>query len=255
MGVHQYAADYITIDCPIANTAHFSGDKYVRVVPARAHSGNFMLWGNRQDNSDTRITRAFDLTQISSATLQYWVWWSIEENYDYAYLLISSNQGDSWQMMETPGGTDENPSGNNLGWGYHHNSGGGVDPIWVQEQVDLSKFAGEHILVRFEYLTDDAVNWPGILLDDIAIPEIGYSEDFEHGRGDWESLGWVHFDNALLQRWLIQVVESDTRTVRRVETKDGSAEIYFGNEDTIVVSAITPYTTEIAQYQLELILE
>ena len=252
LNVHQYAADYITIDCPSATRARFIGDEQVRAVPAGPHSGDFMFWGNRQDSSDTTLTREFDLSQVSAATLKYWTWWSLEENYDYVYLVVSSDGGESWQMMETPGGTNENPTGNNLGWGYHYNSGGEAEPKWVQERVDLSAFAGEHILISFEYLTDGAVNWPGILLDDISVPEIGYSEDFEIGEGGWESSGWVRFDNSLKQRWLIQVIEPDTRSVRRVDTTDGSADFDLAEGDTLVVSAVTRYTTEIAYYRLEL---
>jgi len=252
MSVHQYAADYITIDCPSATSASFSGDELVRAVPTRPHSGDFMFWGNRQDSSDAMLTRKFDLTQVSSATLTYWAWWALEENYDYAYLVTSTDDGKTWQMMETPSGTDGNPTGNNLGWGYNYNSGGAVEPIWVQQHVDLSAFAGEQVLIRFEYLTDAAINWPGILLDDISVPEIGYSEDFEIATGGWESHGWVRFDNSLPQRWLIQVIEPDTRIVRRVGTADGRADIDLKGGETIVVSALTPYTTEIAYYRLEM---
>ncbi|MDP7259755.1 MAG: immune inhibitor A [Anaerolineales bacterium] len=252
MSVHQYAADYITIDCPDVTSATFSGVQRVRAVPAGPHSGDFMFWGNRQDSSDSTLTREFDLTQVSGATLTYWAWWALEENYDYAYLVVSSDGGENWQIMHTPGGTDENPSGNNLGWGYHYNSGGAAQPVWVHERVDLSAFAGERILVRFEYLTDAAVNWPGILLDDIAVPEIGYAEDFEAEAGGWDSRGWLRFDNSLPQRWLIQVVDTRTGSVRRVETIDGSADIKLSDRATIVVSALTPYTTETAHYRLVL---
>ncbi len=252
MSVHQYAADYITIDCPGATSATFSGAQQVRAVPAGPHSGDFMFWGNRQDSSDSMLTREFDLTLVSGATLTYWAWWALEENYDYAYLVVSSDGGESWKTMRAPGGTDENPTGNNLGWGYHYNSGGAAQPVWVQERVDLSAFAGERILVRFEYLTDAAVNWPGMLLDDIAVPETGYAADFENGPGGWESRGWVRFDNSLPQRWLIQVVDAATSSVRRVKTIDGSADIKLSDGATIVVSALTPYTTEPAHYRLEL---
>ena len=252
MSVHQYAADYITIDCHNATSVSFSGAEEVHVVPTKAHSGDFMFWGNRQDSSDTTLTRQFDLTQVSTAHLSYWIWWQLEENYDYAYLMVSSDNGNSWQIIETPSGTDEDLSGNNLGWGYNYNSGGTSEPVWLQEHVDLSAFAGKQILIRFEYLTDAAINWPGILLDDISVPEIGYSEDFESGTGGWESHGWVRFDNVLPQRWLIQVIDRTERSVRRVEAMNGNADIYLSNESTIVISALTPFTTEIAHYRMEM---
>ena len=50
-------------------------------------------------------------------------------------------------------------------------SGGGKVAQWVSEQIDLSPFAGKQILLRFEYVTDGALNKPGFLLDNIAIPD------------------------------------------------------------------------------------
>ena len=40
--------------------------------------------------------------------------------------------------------------------------------------------------------------------------------------------------------------------MRRVETIDGSADIKLSDRATIVVSALTPYTTEAAHYRLVL---
>ena len=86
-------------------------------------------------------------------------------------------------------------------------SGGGKTPKWVQEKVDLSPYAGKQILLRFEYVTDDAVNGPGFMVDDISIPEIGYSDGGEKGKEGWEAAGWVLTDNQLNQRWLVQLLD------------------------------------------------
>ena len=47
------------------------------------------------------------------------------------------------------------------------------------EEVDLSQFAGQKVQIRFEYITDAAVNGEGFLLDDVQIDAINYQEDFE----------------------------------------------------------------------------
>ena len=84
----------------------------------------------------------------------------------------------------------------------------------MQESIDLSAYAGQQVQVRFQYITDDAANEPGILLDDISIPELNYSSDVEDGDGGWISKGWLRTDNVLTQRWLIQVVEQDRQGVK-----------------------------------------
>ena len=63
--------------------------------------------------------------------------------------------------------------------------------------------------MRFQYITDDAVNYPGFFVDDISIPEIGYTDDAESD-GDWVSEGWIRTDNTIRQRWLVQLIEMDS---------------------------------------------
>ena len=41
--------------------------------------------------------------------------------------------------------------------------------------------------MRFEYVTDAAVNGEGLLLDDVSMPQINYSSDFESDDGGWEA--------------------------------------------------------------------
>ena len=53
------------------------------------------------------------------------------------------------------------------------------------DDVDLTPYAGSEVLVRFEYVTDDAVNGRGLCLDDFAIDEIGWADDAESD-GGWE---------------------------------------------------------------------
>ena len=248
--VHQYGADYIETDCGLPTKVMFTGSNQIGVANVRAHSGKFMFWSNRHDSSDTTLTKLVDLTTVTAATLNYWAWWSLENNYDYVYLLVSTDHGTTWQIIETPLGTDYNPSGNNLDWGYNNNSGEGKQPKWIRESVDLSAFTGHNILIRFEYITDAAINNPGFMIDDISIREIDYEEDFEHGSGGWESNGWVRFDNILPQNWLIQVVNKQNKEATTVETKDGIAEFEVSVGSTIVVAATTPYTTELASYHI-----
>ena len=248
--VHQYAADYVEFDCEGAYTLSFIGSRQIRVTPADQHSGRFVFWGNRQDESDATLTRLFDLTDVGSATLTYWAWWAIEENFDYVYLEASTN-GEIWTILETPGGTDFNPTGNNLGWGYHYNSGGGDTSEWVRESVDLSPYVGQQVYIRFEYITDAAVNRPGFLLDDLAIPEIGYSTDFESGADDWEAAGWELFDNLLEQTWSVQVITNNETDVVRVPITAGRADIQLTGPATVVIAGTTPFTTEVASYELQ----
>ena len=262
--VHQYAADYIVLrpDTPGDLRVRFQGDPTTRLTPNRPHSGRYHWWSNRADGANTTLTRAFDLSQVQTATLEVWLWYDIEEDWDYAYVEVSTDGGQTWETLPGRFTTTENPNGNSFGHAWTGRSGAATPSapsIWVQERVDLTPYAGQKILLRFEYITDDALNGPGLTIDDIRIPELGYYDDVESGDGGWIAEGFVRTDNVLPQRWLVQVIEQGAETrVRRIPVgPDGQAEFNITgvgdriDQAVIVVSAVTPKTTETASYTLE----
>ncbi len=252
--VHQYGIDYIRIDCRNPTTLRFEGSTLVRLQPEDAHSGSYAFWSNRGDESDMTLTRSFDFSEHTGPlTLTYWTWYDLEEDYDYAYLLASED-GENWQILFTPSGTGDDPTGANYGWGYNAASGGG--PRWVQESVDLSEFAGKDVQLRFEYITDAAVNGEGLLLDDIAIPEIGYSTDFEDDDGGWQAAGFVRTQNLLPQFYQLSLITyGDAIEVTPVQlSPDNTAviELDFGgevDEAVLVVSGTTRFTRQPTAYR------
>jgi len=250
--VRQFAADYYRLECQGTFTLSFTGAAEVNVVPAEIEGGQYAMYSHRSDESMTGMRREFDLSGLSTATLRYKAWWNIEEGYDYGYVNISTDGGRTWQTLETPGGTDEDPNGANLGWGYT-----GQSDDWQAEEIDLSDYAGQKIWLSFEYITDAALNFPGLLIDDVEIPELGYSEDFENGAGGWETSGFVRLDNTLQQRFVVQVIRQDGNRligVERVELDDANRgeftlTLNSGETATIVVSGTTAFTTEVARYE------
>ena len=256
--VHQYGTDYIELNGERPLVFHFTGSTQVGLVDAVAHSGDYLWWSNRGDDSDMTLTRAFDLSDVEDASLEFWTWYDLEEDWDYAYLEISADGGATWEILETPSGTDANPNGNSFGWGYTGRSDGET-PRWIQERVDLSGYAGQEVEIRFELIADDAVNRPGFILDDVSIPEISYFSDFEENDGGWESAGFIRHANVLPQRWLVQLVlEGAETTVERL----GLAEDQVGewlipldsstDRAVITISGLAPVTTEMASYSYEI---
>ncbi|MCJ7666767.1 MAG: immune inhibitor A, partial [Anaerolineae bacterium] len=177
--VHQYAADYIAFEPQRDLKIDFQGATWGKVMDNEPHIGRYQWWSNRSDESDMTLTRAFDLSGLESATLEFWAWYDIEENWDYAYVEMSTDGGETWDILHAPSTTDYNPNGNSFGWAYTGMSGGGEKPQWIREKVDLSDYVGGEVLIRFEYITDDAVSRPGFTVDDIKIPELEYDYDAE----------------------------------------------------------------------------
>ena len=258
--VHQHATDYIEVQGERPLTFSFTGSTRVGLVDTTARSGQYVWWSNRGDDSDMSLTQSFDLSDVSQATLSYWVWYDIERDWDYAYVEASTDGGQTWSILETPSGVGTNPNGNSFGWAYTGQSGSGESPQWIRERVDLSGYAGQEVLLRFEYITDDAVNRPGFVLDDVSIPEIGYSSDLEADGGGWEANGFIRHANVLPQRWLLQsVLFGGDVTVEKLELEadqSGSWTIPLSadaDRAVIVVSAFAPVTTEWASYSYEIV--
>jgi len=253
--VHQYGADYILLEGEGDLQVTFEGASQVKVVPNDPHSGRYQWWSNYGDESDMTLTRRFDLRGLKEATLTTWLWYDIEEGWDYAYVEVSTDGGQNWHILRGEHTTAYNPNGNAFGVGYTGRSGGQHVPTWVREEIDLSSYAGQEVLVRFEYITDDAVNHPGLCIDDIAIPQLTYSDDVEQDTG-WEGVGFARTDNQLDQRFLVQVIELAERPrVRRIALdRQSKGDILIEGlgqkieHAVLVVSGLTPVTMETGVY-------
>jgi hypothetical protein len=258
--VNQYGFETIDIDCRGEFTLTFQGDTLARIVPAEAHGGDHMVWSNRGDQSDMTLTRSFDLRGLSGPIeFSYWTWFDIEEGWDYAYLTASQDQGTTWQVLETPSGTEWDPYGNSFGPGYTGLSGGGSASQWIREAVDLSQYAGRQVMLRFEYITDAAVNGEGILLDDLALPALGYQEGFEEGDGGWEAHGFIRLYNRLPQayRVVLAVRRDDWQIEELTLDTDRRAEVPLRLDDEVreaalIILGTTRSTWQPAPYLVEI---
>lgn len=256
--VYQYGVDYVKITCQGDYTLRFIAPTLVDALPVDPHSGQYAFYSNRGDESDMTLTRSFDFTnQSGPLTFTYWTWYDLEKDYDYLYLLASED-GKTWDFLTTPSGTADDPVGNSYGWGYNGVSGGG--PEWIQETVDLSHYAGKKIQLRFEYITDAAVNGEGLLLDDAAIPEIDYTSDFESDDGGWEAQGFVRIQNVLPQTYRLSIIyQGKNPHVDKIALPESNAieiPLSIGGDVknvVLVISGTSRFTRQKAFYQIGLL--
>ncbi len=253
--VNQYGIDYYTINCTGDYTLKFNGSTVAGLLPVDANSGKYAFWSNKGDESDMRLTREFDFTNVSAPiTLSFLMWYDLETDYDYVFVEASTD-GKAWEIITTPSGTDEDPSGNSYGWGYNGQTGD-----WKQEDVDLSRFAGQKVQIRFEYITDAAVNGEGFLLDDVRVDAAGYAyaSDFEADDGGWVAEGFARVENVLPQTYRLSIIiKGDTTTVTQIAVNaDQTAEFPLslkpGEEAILIVTGTTRYTRIPAAYQIEI---
>jgi hypothetical protein len=247
--VTQYGTDYIALTGEGNYQFDFGGSTQVGLGPRTAYSGSYFWWGGRGTNSDTILTREFNLSNLEKATLSFFTWYDIDQDHDNAFVEVSPD-GNEWITLPGQNTAEINPSGFNYGHGYTGASNG-----WIRQEIDLTPFVGQKIQVRFEYLTDDGPVSHGFFLDDIQISELGYLDDSESESGGWAADGFMRTAGVLPQDWLVQLIiqgEEQTSVKQLVLNPDktGSWRIDLGADETavLIVSGITRVTTEKGQY-------
>ncbi len=260
--VRQYGANYIRFDCQGSFTLNFQGSSEVSVLPVGAYSGDYAFWSNKGDESNMTLTRRFDFRDVSAPIrIQYATWYDLETDYDYLYLVASEDGGATppgsggatWRILTTPSCTTDNPSGNSYGCGYNDTTGG-----YILEQVDLSDYAGKEVLLRFEYVTDAAVNGEGLLLDDISVEAVDYFSDFEADDGGWQANGFVRIQNRLPQTFRLSLIypgaNPRVESITLDENQNAQVAVNLSNPTqpvVLVVSGTTRFTRQEASYRFD----
>ena len=253
--VFQYGVDYLSLACPGSYTVEFAGSEVVSLLPFNhPSSGENFFWSNLGDESNMRLTREFDLSQVSGLVeLRFNTWYNLEEDYDYAYISASVD-GTNWDILDSQNCTRLNPSGNSYGCGWNGQSDG-----WIDEAVDLSQYAGEKVTVRIDYVTDAAVNGKGMAIDDLRLDAVGYASDLESDEGGWLAEGFVRVQNTLPQSFSVSVIHAGNQPkVEQYQLEAGeklTLDVEIGNsfdEVILVISGTTPVTREKATYQVEI---
>lgn len=257
--VSQYAADYYQLPANGRFTLAFTGSNHVPLLDAQPVSGARMWLANRANYSMARLTRAFDLSNVAAATLEYAVYHDIEYSYDFAYVAISPDNGRTWQALTAPNMQGETAADDPSGVAYTDRFYTGRSAGWVKERIDLTPYAGGPVQIRFEYVTDPILTFGGLALDNIAIPEIGFFDDVETDAG-WQAEGFVRAAGYAPQQWYAQLITFDSGVplVNRLKIDDNNRltlEISAGENGRapiLIIAAAAPMTLEPAHYRLEI---
>jgi immune inhibitor A len=123
---------------------------------ADPYAGTSFYFSGSANDLNNRMYKAFTLP--ANATLAAKVNYGIEEGYDFANVIASTDGGATWQTVPT------NLSNSSVEANGIEGSSGG----WIDLTVDLSAYAG-NVLLGFQYRSDGGVNFEGFMIDDIQI--------------------------------------------------------------------------------------
>jgi hypothetical protein len=186
------------------------------------------------------------------ATLVFKAWYSIEQSWDYAYIEISQDEGRTWEIISGTSASFTNPLGRGFGFGYTGQSDG-----WMLETVDLSPYAGNKVLLRFEYITDESKHDFGLCVDDISIPELNFFDSVDETNSIWLNRGFIRIDNMIPQPYLVQLIEiGDTVSVQEILLDEsGAGRLVIIPSETIskrvvTISPVSEKTTLSSSYSI-----
>jgi len=125
------------------------------------YAGSNFYYSGQGNDLDSLMYKSFNLPVGSTLTAM--VNYDIEVDWDYAYVVVSTDGGANWAGVPTDHSTATNPYGQNFGNGITGSSGG-----WASLTADLSAYTGD-VLVGFRYWTDGAVVENGLMVDEISV--------------------------------------------------------------------------------------
>ena len=247
MAVHYFDLDYTG---PLNLT--FAGDTTAKLIDAPPAGGEQMWYAPPANDTHAQLTAGFDLRQLDQATLEFDVWYDLEEDFDFAYISVSSDQGISWRVLlpHLWSSGDYGPGFTGSSAGLSNDANG-----WVHETISLNNFVGQEILIGFHVLTDFETIGRGFAIDNIAIPELGYSNDVETVDERWQARGFLQSGWLLPQRWAVRLIRhgSPAQVIPlHLDALNQLQEtIDLGQEGgTLVVIPLTPFVDETAHYWL-----
>lgn len=255
---HQFGTDYYGLtDLGGEMVVRFRGATETGVLPATALAEGPILWSNAEDDVDTTLTYTADLGSATSPALTFRTWYDIEAWYDWGYVAVSTDAGATWTALPGAHTSDNDPVRAAYGVGYNGPSGGGEDPSWIDERIDLSRYVGQKVLLRFEYVTDGAYHGSGWAIRDVHLDGAAGNAAISSTP---ESRGWLTIDRPLTQTYVVRVIETrigGTGAVLDVPLDaSGTGELRFdttGLDDAVIaVAGTTEGTDELAPYTVEL---
>jgi hypothetical protein len=128
-----------------------------------------VLWGNNGDQADNFLIKELDLTGKTNPILSFDTNYTIEENWDFGVVQVSTDGGKTWTSL-----ANENTTDALVDEGYpkiRENLPGftGSSNGWVTESFNLSQYSGQKVLVAFRYLTDWGYNDAGWYLSNLQL--------------------------------------------------------------------------------------
>ncbi|MEL6812854.1 MAG: M14 family zinc carboxypeptidase [Bacteroidota bacterium] len=190
--------------------------------------------GNYQNNANKTIAVSdpIDLTGAMGANATFYAKWDIENNWDYTQFEVSVDGGSSWIPQC---GLFTNEGSSNGGQPTGEPLYDGIQNDWVLEQIDLSDYLDENILVRFQFASDGAQTADGFYFDDLKINIVG---EGQLSIEEVDNAQFTVYPNPVndmlhittpLENYTIEMYTVQGQIINRILNNNGSQSIDYSN--------------------------
>ncbi|ASS74352.1 peptidase M6 [Tumebacillus algifaecis] len=203
-------------------------------------TGKYEYFGGNGNQIDNTMITSVDLTGKSSATLEFDSWYKIEEDWDFAFVQVSEDNGATWHSLSNANTVSTAvPQAyptvlSNLPGLTGHSNG------WEKQTFDLSAYAGKKIQVSVRYITDWGGFEEGIYVDNVKVTADGavLLNDGAEGatspftlNGFSKSDGYIYSDHYYLLEWRNHAgVDVGLKNIRRgasLMSYDGGLVVWY----------------------------
>lgn len=154
------------------NTSNWTGNWALTTAAYYSPSSSFTdsPGADYQNNSakNYQFVNTIDLTHATTAKVEFYAKWALEDNFDYVQFQISIDGGSTW-IPQCGKYTNAGVSGNG---GVQPNDKplyDGFETDWVLEEISLNDYLGESIKMRFVFESDGGVREDGFYFDDFKV--------------------------------------------------------------------------------------
>ncbi|MGC9060280.1 MAG: M14 family zinc carboxypeptidase [Thermoplasmata archaeon] len=167
-----------------------------------AHTGSYALTdspsGNYTNNQNISATYATQISLPSNSVvnLTFWHKYDFENNYDFGYVELSTDNGATWHVLSSYTG--------NLS-------------TWTMVSVDLSVYAGSTVTLRFRLYSDSAITGDGWYIDDIKLTAHQLTNETFVGKWNF-TLPAIASGSSVTQGFTMSFSAGAYRVIARVST-------------------------------------
>ncbi len=255
LNAEQFSTHYIDLDTTGMTNITFAADTHVTLTTPPPSGSDTIWYVPALNDTHAQIITAYDLTNQSQATLTFDTWYDLEEDYDFAYVEISADNGTSWEILYPEHGV-----AGEFGPALNGRSADLADAVngWVQETIMLDSYSGQNIQIRFQVLTDFEGLGHGFALDNIAINTVRLGDPaYNLSPVNITTQGFSRISHQIPQQWAVRVVRNSTPAEVLPVPLNAYNQVQFSVDlgsdgGTLIVMPLTPFTSTTADYWLHI---